>query len=577
MVIAANIAEALSMSPTEMAWSTAASTLATGALLIPFGHLADIDVVPRKTFLLFSLAAFALLVALASLAPDGVVLNVLTGLAGVACAATIPAAVGILSLVYPRASRRKNIVFSSFLMGNPAATVIGGLVSGELASDYDWKPPFVFLAALYAFITVLGSIFVPNVAPGNSPDSMTTTPTGWSYASYPLMPGTKTRPTTLWLCLDKFDWLGTFLLLAGTLLCTVASTIGPGQSWETPTEKTTKTPMVPQDVWESWNIIMINLTTLSCSTAFYSGVFWVSTYLQEIEGLSLFEAAVRLLPQALMGLFLSPLVGLFMDKVSGTSILVAAALCSVMSNAILVFLRPRGDYLVWILPSLLLSTVGMDWTMNVGSLFILSSLPLKHHSTGGLLLQAMARFGVPLGLAITTAVWSSFDGKGGLLHPELAYSKVFMATTVFAVISLLLASLTRIGKQGSTVWGEDGESIQEVHRPSRRWTYIDAVSSAVASRRRMTRSASVDSFLSQVESQVSRRDTYAAKQALPPETVEWMVCERCGCYGRRKDIADPARYFGDVGIQELQKPNYDMYVNWSTKGASLVYHPRRHL
>ncbi|KAK7908219.1 MFS drug transporter [Apiospora marii] len=235
MVIAANIAEALSMSPTEMAWSTAASTLATGALLIPFGHLADIDVVPRKTFLLFSLAAFALLVALASLAPDGVVLNVLTGLAGVACAATIPAAVGILSLVYPRASRRKNIVFSSFLMGNPAATVIGGLVSGELASDYDWKPPFVFLAALYAFITVLGSIFVPNVAPGNSPDSMTTTPTGWSYASYPLMPGTKTRPTTLWLCLDKFDWLGTFLLLAGTLLCTVASTIGPGQSWETPT------------------------------------------------------------------------------------------------------------------------------------------------------------------------------------------------------------------------------------------------------------------------------------------------------------------------------------------------------
>ncbi|KAK8138803.1 MFS-type transporter protein [Apiospora sp. TS-2023a] len=184
VVIAADIAEALSMSPAEMAWSTAASALTTGALLIPFGYLADIDMVPRKTFLLLSLAAYALLVALAALAPGGVVLDILAGLAGVACAATIPAAVGILSLVYPRASRRKNIVFSSFLMGNPAATVIGGLVSGELASVYDWRAPFIFLAALYAFIAVLGWAFVPDITPGNLADFLTTSPARWSYTCY---------------------------------------------------------------------------------------------------------------------------------------------------------------------------------------------------------------------------------------------------------------------------------------------------------------------------------------------------------------------------------------------------------
>ncbi|KAK8049379.1 hypothetical protein PG994_011109 [Apiospora phragmitis] len=235
VVIAADVADALDMSPAEMAWSTAASGLATGALLIPFGHLADTNIVSRKTFLLLSLAAYALLVALTSFAPGGVIFDLMAGLMGVACAATIPAAVGILSLVYRRASRRKNIVFSSFLMGSPAATVVGGLVSGKLASAYSWKTPFIFLAALYAFITVLGCFFVPNVVPGASPDTFAAKPTQFSSPSCHFMPGTRRRPNMIWPSLAKFDWMGTFLLLAGTLLFAVALTIGPGQSWETPT------------------------------------------------------------------------------------------------------------------------------------------------------------------------------------------------------------------------------------------------------------------------------------------------------------------------------------------------------
>ena len=137
VVIAENVAEALSMSPEETTWGTAAAALVMGALPIPFGHLADIDMVPRKTSLLLGLVAYTLFVALAALAPGGVLPNMLAGLAGASYAATIPAAVGILSHAFTRASRRKNIVFSSFLMGNPAATVIGGLVTGDLASVYD--------------------------------------------------------------------------------------------------------------------------------------------------------------------------------------------------------------------------------------------------------------------------------------------------------------------------------------------------------------------------------------------------------------------------------------------------------
>ncbi|KAK6841749.1 hypothetical protein PG987_002609 [Apiospora arundinis] len=496
VVIAADIADALDTSPAGMAWSTAASGLATGALLIPFGHLADINVVPKKTFLLLSLAAFALLVALTSFSPDGIVLDVMAGLAGAACAANIPAAVGLLSLVYPHASRRKNIAFSSFLMGSPAATILGGLVSGELASAYGWKTPFAFLAALYAAITILSWIFVPNVPRVPCSSSSNTSP-GFAIeipartsSLDPFLPAFRQRKSNIWSPLVKFDWAGALLLLAGTLLFA---------------ENATKTPMLPHDIWEDWNLVM------------------------KVERFTPFDVAVRLLPQALMGLFFSPLVGLLMHKVSGTAILVTGGFFSVVSNILLIFLRPGSSYFLWIFPSLLLSTVGMDWTMNVGSLFILSSLPLKHHSIGGSLLQTTARLGIPLGLAITTAVWSSFNEKGGIFHPELPYSKVFVTTTAFAGFSLLIAPLIRIGKQGNSVKREGVAKQQQQQQ-----------------------------------------------EPLSPEQVVWVICERCGCGERQiiRDVGDPVRYFDDVDMKDAHKPGHETTVHQSTKRFSWVSDPR---
>lgn len=108
--------------------------------------------------------------------------------------------------------------------------------------------------------------------------------------------------------------------------------------------------------------------------AFYSQLFWVSMYMQQIENLNSFDVAVRMLPQALVGLLISPLVGLFMHAVPGTGLLAFAASALVLSNIFLVFLRHGTYYLLWIFPSLMLSTVGMDWIMNVGSVRLTGSL-----------------------------------------------------------------------------------------------------------------------------------------------------------------------------------------------------------
>ncbi|KAK6951199.1 hypothetical protein Daesc_007730 [Daldinia eschscholtzii] len=274
VVVAGPISGALQMTPAQIAWATASSGLTTGAFLLPFGYIADTcPVLPRKTLLVISLAVFCLLVSCTSFSQTGVVLDIISGLTGIACAANVPIAVGILSLVYPTPSRRKNIVFSSFLMGTPAATIIGGLGSGALALEISWKAPFIALAALYAAVSGLACVFVPNVSEPETEEKSEVRIIAEPEA-FPILSieAPKRKPKLL-----QFDWLGLFLLVTGLLLFTVALTIGPQgpEPWKTPTvillltlgvlslgcfllwENVTQTPMIPPSIWENLTVTLV--------------------------------------------------------------------------------------------------------------------------------------------------------------------------------------------------------------------------------------------------------------------------------------------------------------------------------
>lgn len=230
---------------------------------------------PRKGLLIISLAAFALLVSCTSFSKTGVVLDVLSGLTGVACAANIPIALGILSLVYPENSRRRNMVFSSFFMGTPAATIIGGLGSGGLAIQFSWRAPFVALGCLFALISVLAWVFVPKVPqPEVILQKSELRISTDRKAPYLVTLGAPDRTTNIL----QFDWAGLALLFTGVLLFTVSLTIGPEgpEPWKTPTvillltlgllfigcfivwQSVSKSPMIPPSVWDNWSVTLVS-------------------------------------------------------------------------------------------------------------------------------------------------------------------------------------------------------------------------------------------------------------------------------------------------------------------------------
>ncbi|KUI56618.1 hypothetical protein VP1G_04041 [Cytospora mali] len=230
--------------------------------------------------------------------------------------------------------------------------------------------------------------------------------------------------------MKSIDWLGLFFLLTGVGCFTAALTLAPEVNWQSPWvvvmliystmcifgfrgwELYTDTPMVPRAIWQNYSLLL---------------------------GLSSLQVGIRLLPQAVTGLILSPMIGCWMHKIPNQVILVLAALCQIASSVLLIFLRENSNYFAYAFPSLVLSTLGMDWVRNVGAQFIIHILPLTDQIVGAAILQIVTRLGIPLGMGITTVIWSS---------TEHSYSSVFIGTLSFAAIALSVSPFARVGRLG---------------------------------------------------------------------------------------------------------------------------------
>lgn len=85
-------------------------------------------------------------------------------------------------------------------------------------------------------------------------------------------------------------------------------------------------------------------------------------------------------------------------------------------------------------------------------------LPLDDQIVGAAILQTVTRLGIPLGMSITTVIWSSHNqtpkdpatnlDSNSLTGFQLPYVHVFIATIAFAAAAVTLAPFTRLGKVG---------------------------------------------------------------------------------------------------------------------------------
>lgn len=560
----------LHMTPSELSWTVAGPGLSTGALFLPIAFIVDhYRPISRRYTLVGSLLLYSLLVGICAASIDGIFLDVVVALAGITCATHLATAISILDSAYPIPSRRKTVATILFIAsGNPTAIIVGSLLSGEISSRFNWRGSFVFLAILSALAAALSLIVVPDFDRRSSLRPISKELSDEEDPSDEL----SMKPTAR---LD-FDWRGTMLLLLAVGLFTVSLTSAPEahDGWSTPYvwllfaislvclgifvywEKATQQPLVPPPVWDNPGLLAMLLFVFLMSMAGCSLLFWVPLFMETVQFQTPFQTAVRLLPAAVTGICLSPLLSLVLHRVNHSLVAAVSAFCMIASNVTLMYLRSDRGYWATIFPAMILGTVAVDWSLGVAAAAFVSALPLHYQSVGYALVVTVARLAIPMGLAVTTAIHTSFAGRSDMTYPEVPYTNVFYTTLSLSVLALTLVPFLRFEKSSSRAKAtplsmmvnidasEDQGYRNIVDSPT--FTIQPRKSSLVPNKVAVTEPGANTKHPDAGPSNNPRPGSHRSSATV--DRVIWLVCEDCGASKRIvEQVGDPVRYFYDGG------------------------------
>jgi MFS family permease len=560
----------LYMTPSELSWTVAGPALSAGALFLPISFLVErFRPISRRYTLVGSLLLHSLLVGTCAASMDGIFLDVMVALAGVTCALHLATAISILGSAYPFSSTRKTVATTFFLAsGNPTAILVGSMLSGDISLHFTWRGSFVFLSIVSALAAVFSLLVVPDFDRHPNLKPMTKEISDDEEA----LDEASTRRTTV--C--DFDWRGSILLVLAVGLFTVALTSAPEapDGWSTPYvwllfaislvclgmfvywEKVTERPLIPPPVWDSPGLLAMLLFIFLISMSGCALTFWVPLFMEQVQFQTAFQTAVRLLPAAISGICVNPLLSLVLHRVHLGLVAAVSAFCMITSNVALMYLRSDRGYWATTFPAMILGTVAMDWSLGVATAAFSSSLPL-HYQTAALgLVVTVARLAIPAGMAVTTAMHTSFAGRSDMTYPEVPYTNVFYTTLSLSVLALTLVPFLQFDKPFSPGRKTPLSLVVNID-PLEDLGYRDFIenlpsfsiqprkSSLYANNQIKPETMPGPRNPAQAEAGPSNLQHPASQRSSATgDRVIWLVCEDCGASKRMvQQVGDPVRYF----------------------------------
>jgi EmrB/QacA subfamily drug resistance transporter len=350
------IGDELEFSGSGLSWVTNAYFLTFGGFLLLGGRLAD--AIGRRRLFAISLSAFVLASLACGLASNGETLVIARGIQGTAGAMLSPSALAILLATYKEpAARARALGVWAALTGLGAAT--GLLLGGALVEWTDWR--WIFLINLPVGVAAL--LLLPRVV---APD----------------VRGEKKSPT---------DVVGALTATAGLLLLVYTVVETESHGWSSPRtlwsfaavavllgafavrQRVVADPLIPRQLLRIRSVVYADVLTLVAASGLFAMFFFLTLYMQEVQGWSAVRAGVSYLPFT-AAMALGSAVG---AKVLSTRLGRVPLMVGPLVGALGLFLMSRLDatssYVGSLMPALVVMGVGLGMTF----------VPLMHAATGG--------------------------------------------------------------------------------------------------------------------------------------------------------------------------------------------------
>jgi EmrB/QacA subfamily drug resistance transporter len=369
-------------------WVVEAYMLTLVSLLLVGGSLGDLY--GRRRLFSIGLAGFGVTSVLCAIAPTDELLIAGRALQGIAGALLVPGSLAILAATFNGEARGRAIGLWTAWSG---ISTLAGPAGGGLLVEVDWRWIFWVNVPLIAVTLLLTHRFVressdPEACPGIDGVGIGLSALGLGGPVFALIE----QPTYGW-----GDPLVAIPLLGGVV------SFAAFLWWE----RRARAPMLSLDLFRIRNFAMINLATLCVYGGLIGASFFLTLYLQQVVGYSPFEAGLATTPVTIVMFLLSGRFGALAGRIGPRAPLTVGPLVGALGLALLVRVDQGTEYLVDVLPAMLLFGLGLAITVAPLTTAVLNSVEERHAGVASGVNNAVARVAGLLAIAALGAVISA--------------------------------------------------------------------------------------------------------------------------------------------------------------------------
>jgi len=353
-------------------WVVDAYLITLGALILIAGSLSDLF--GRKRVLQWGLIGFGAASLLCALSPNGVFLVSARALQGVAGALLVPSSLALIMSSFPSSTQGKAV--GQWTAWTGIAFIIGPLAGGLLVDSFSWR--LIFAINLLPIIVTLYLLRLLR-----QPDrEVAKTKIDFLGAAL----GAIGLGALVYALIEegRYGWTSPMIylpLLAGVLAFVAFL-------WH---EHSSAHPMLPLELFKIRNFGIGNIATAAIYAALSVSSFLVIVFLQQVEGYSAITAGLALLPVTIIMFLLSPRIGALSTKYGPRFFMAVGPLIAAAGFLYMLRVQTPVDYLVQLLPGVLLFGLGLSVTVSPLTSAILGSIDSRQAGIGSAINNAVAR------------------------------------------------------------------------------------------------------------------------------------------------------------------------------------------
>jgi EmrB/QacA subfamily drug resistance transporter len=378
-----------SASAVLLGWIPTAYVLATGAVLMTMGRIADLR--GRNRVFMVGMGGFAVVTFAAALAPSTGVLIVLRVFQGVFAAMLFSTNIAMIALSHPAEVRGRAL--GTLVTGVYLGMTLGPVLGGVITRNAGWRILFVVVGAisLADFLLVFWKLRrlewrEPKTARFDVVGSVM-----WAIALSAFLLGLSYLPAVT----------GVVLVVAGFL------GLGLFFWWETKTED----PILNVDLFRKNRVFAFsNLAALINYSATAALVFLMSLYLQYNRGLDAQDAGLLLIPGLFVQAVLSAVAGRLSDRFSARILASAGMALAVVALLALAFLSETTPYW-YVIGMLCILGIGLAFFATPIAHVVMGSVEKHQVGTASATIATMRLIGQSLSMGLATLVLAIVVGR----------------------------------------------------------------------------------------------------------------------------------------------------------------------